>query len=151
MNINDIVVESLSDHLEKHWKKYALGLGSAALASGGYFGYKKYQDTKNKKEQLKKAEKNTQIKKVLKKAGLAAAGIGAAGIVAHQAYNKFGYERSKKNLEKIEKEKSNFYRNEPNNADPMEHLKKSNEFDEKWAKENVIKNTHAERLFKFLR
>lgn len=93
-NINEIVLESLSDHLKKHWKKYAVGLGTGLVAAGS--GYKHYRDKKNKELELKnqsklsfKAKQFLNNNKSKIKKGLL---IGGGLIAAHQLYksNKSG-------------------------------------------------------------
>ena len=43
-DINILVYEGLGNHLKKHWKKYALGLGTAALAGSAYVNRDKIKD-----------------------------------------------------------------------------------------------------------
>ena len=73
-NINYLIYESLSGHLKKHWKKYALGLGTAALA--GSVGHK-----------LLKPKKSSLGKKLAIGTGIAAGTVGT-GYLAHKYLNK---------------------------------------------------------------
>lgn len=77
-DINNIILESFTNHFKKHWKKYALGLGSAALAGGAIYTNK---DKINKTLGLSKP-KLSLGKKI-------AIGAGVAGVVgaAHQGYH----------------------------------------------------------------
>ena len=60
-NINTIVLESLSSHFKKHWKKYALGAAGLAAGVGAY--------AHHGQQQLKKA--NTEAKHLANVSALA--------------------------------------------------------------------------------
>ena len=65
-NINFLILEDLSSHFKKHWKKYALGLGAGALAVGGH-----------------KLHKNLKTKNKLTKIGIATGGLTAGSGLAY--------------------------------------------------------------------